>query len=38
LVEIRFIVVIYHREVSFLVALIVPPNARPGLGEKGHGT
>jgi hypothetical protein len=26
----------YHRDVSFLLALIVPPDARPGLGKKGH--
>jgi hypothetical protein len=26
----------YHRYVSFLLALIVPPDARPGLGKKGH--
>jgi len=26
---------IYHRHVSFLLTLIVPPDARPGLGEKG---
>jgi hypothetical protein len=27
---------VYHHDVSFLLALIVPPDARPGLGKKGH--
>jgi hypothetical protein len=27
---------VYHRDVSFLLALIVPLHARPGLGKKGH--